>query len=144
MAQFVSYLEKNVQAVAYGDAPGRLVTGKAAMLYDGTWNAGAIAALDPNFQFGYFPVPGDTNANPNQLQGKYDMQFNIAAKSPNKDVGLKWFTFLSQKENYTPFVSALGFFPTMPGVTSTSAFVASIADKNKNFGMALGKIHLCS
>lgn len=136
MAQFVSYLEKNVQAVGYGDAPGRLVAGKAAMLYDGTWNAGTFAGLDPNFEFGYFPVPGDTDNKPNQLQGKYDMQFNIAAKSPNKEWALKWFEFLSQKENYTPFVSALGFFPTMPDVTSTSAFIASMADKNKNFGMA--------
>ena len=61
------------------------------------------------------------------------MQFNIYAKTANKDICLKWFDFLSQKENYTPFVSALGFFPTMPGVESTSKFVASLADKNKGF-----------
>jgi len=140
IGEFVSFCEKNVAAVAYGDAPGRLVAGKVAMLYDGTWNAGAITALDPNFEFGYFPIPGDVSANPNQLQGKYDMQFNIFAKSANKDVCLKWFDFLSQKENYTPFVSALGFFPTMPEVESTSKFVASIADKNKAFKPSWEKV----
>lgn len=136
MAEFVSFLEPNVQAVTYGDAPGRLVAGKAAMLYDGTWNAGAIAGLDPNFTFGYFPVPGDIDAKPNQLQGKYDLQFNIAARTAYKDACLKWMDFLSQKENYTPFVNKLGFFPTMPGVVTSNEFVNSLAEKNKNFGLA--------
>lgn len=140
MAQFVSFLEPNVAAVSYGDAPGRFVAGKAAMLYDGTWNAGGVAALDESFEFGYFPVPGDVSGNPNQLQGKYDMQFNIFAKTANKDACLLWFDFLSQKENYTPFVSALGFFPTMPGVESTSKFVASIADKNTGFKPSWEKV----
>lgn len=133
MAEFVSWLEPNVTAVAYGDAPGRFVAGKAAMLYDGTWNAGTIAGLDPNFQFGYFAIPGDVDGKPNQLQGKYDMQFNIYANSKNKDWALKYFDFLSQPENYGPFVDKLGFFPTMPGVKVGNAFVNSIADKNTGF-----------
>lgn len=140
MDEFLSFCEKNVQAVAYGDAPGRLVAGKVAMMYDGTWNAGALTGLDPNFEFGYFPVPGDVDGKPNQLQGKYDMQFNIYAKTANKDLCLKWMTFLSQKENYGPFVSELGFFPTMPGVESSSKFVASLADKNKSFSPSWEKV----
>jgi raffinose/stachyose/melibiose transport system substrate-binding protein len=131
--QVISWLEPNCMSIAYGDCPGRFVAGKAAMMIDGTWNAGTIAGLDPNFEFGYFPFPGDTDQGPNQLQGKYDMQFNIYAKSANTEACLKWMDFLSQKENYAPFVSACGFFPTMPGVESTSAFVNSMADKNKNF-----------
>ncbi len=131
--QLVSWLEPNVMSIAYGDCPGRFVTGKAAMMIDGTWNAGAIEDLDPNFKYGYFPFPGDVDGKPNQLQGKYDMQFNIYADSPNLDWCLKYFEFLSQKENYEPFVSALGFFPTMPGVTSSSEFVNSLADKNVRF-----------
>ncbi|MGI6623258.1 MAG: ABC transporter substrate-binding protein [Acetivibrionales bacterium] len=46
--QLVSWLEPNVMSIAYGDCPGRFVTGKAAMMIDGTWNAGAIEDLDPN------------------------------------------------------------------------------------------------
>lgn len=131
--QLLTWMEPNIMSVAYGDAPGRLIAGKAAMMIDGTWNAGGITALDPSFEFGYFPFPGDTDQKPNQLQGKYDMQFNIYAKTASKDACLQWMDFLSQKENYAPFVSTCGFFPTMPGVTSTSAFVNSMADKNKNF-----------
>ncbi len=140
MEKFVSYLEPNVAAVSYGDAPGRFVAGKTAMLYDGTWNASAITGLDPNFEFGYFCVPGDTDNKPNQLQGKYDMQFNIYAKTKNKEACLEYFNFLSQKENYGPFVSALGFFPTMPGVESSNAFVNSLADKNTAFTPSWEKI----
>ncbi len=131
--QLISWLEPNVMSIAYSDAPGRLVAGKAAMMIDGTWNAGAFASLDPDFKYGYFAFPGDTDQKPNQLQGKYDMQFNIFAKTANKDACLMWMDFLSQKENYTPFVSTCGFFPTMPGVSSSSEFVNSMADKNTNF-----------
>lgn len=140
MDQFVTFLEPNISAVTYGDAPGRFVAGKTAMLYDGTWNAGTIAALDPSFEFGYFPIPGDTNGNPNQLQGKYDMQFNIYAKSENTEWALKYFDFLSTPEVYGPFVSTLGFFPTMPNVETTSAFVNSLADKNVGFKSAWEKV----
>ena len=140
MDQFVSFLEPNVNAVSYGDAPGRFVAGKAAMLYDGTWNAGTIVALDPSFEFGYFPVPGDVDGNPNQLQGKYDMQFNIYAKTTNKEWALKYLEHLSTPEVYGPFVSTLGFFPTMPGVETTSAFVNSLADKNANFQPSWEKV----
>lgn len=131
--QLISWFEPNVMSITYGDCPGRFIAGKAAMMIDGTWNAGTLGALDPNFQFGYFPFPGDTDKKPNQLQGKYDMQFNIFAKTKNKDVCLQWLDFLSQKENYTPFVSECGFFPTMPGVTSSSKFISDVADKNTNF-----------
>ncbi len=140
LEQFVSYLEPNVMSVSYGDAPGRLVSGKAAMMYDGTWNAGTIAALDPEFEFGYFCVPGDVDGNPNQLQGKYDMQFNLVASSEHVDWGLKYFEFLSQPENYGPFVDVLGFFPTMPGIESSNEFVQSIADKNTGFSPAWEKV----
>lgn len=137
--QLVSWLEPNVMSVSYGDAPGRFVAGKAAMMIDGTWNSAAIEDLDPDFEYGYFPIPGDTDGNPNQLQGKYDMQFNIYANTPHKEWALKYFDFISQKENYGPFVSALGFFPTMPGVKSTNEFVNSLADKNRNFSLAWEK-----
>ncbi|MEN6316872.1 MAG: extracellular solute-binding protein [Clostridiaceae bacterium] len=133
LEQVISWLEPNIMAISYSDAPGRFVAGKAAMMIDGTWNSGTISGLDANFKFGYFPFPGDTDAKPNQLQGKYDMQFNIYSKTSYKDICLQWMDFLSQKENYTPFVSKLGFFPTMPGVQSSSEFVNSMADKNKNF-----------
>lgn len=140
MEQFVSFLEPNVASVTYGDAPGRFIAGKAAMLYDGTWNASSIKALDPSFEFGYFCVPGDVDGKPNQLQGKYDMQFNIYAKTSNKEWALKYFDFLSQPENYGPFVSTLGFFPTMPGVTTSNDFVNSLADKNTAFKPSWEKV----
>jgi len=36
-------------------------------------------------------------------------------------------------------VSALGFFPTMPGVQTDNEFVNSLADKNQRFGLAWEK-----
>lgn len=138
--EWASYFEKGVAAVDYASAPGRFVAGKAAMMPDGTWNSGAIEALDPDFEFGYFAIPGDAAGNPNQLAGKYDIQFNIYAKTPNTDVCLQWFDFLSQKENYTPFINALSMFPTMQEVEISNEFILSMQDKNTDFALAFERI----
>jgi len=141
--EWSQYFEKGVAQITYADVVGRFVAKKAAMMPDGTWDSGTIDAANPDFDYGYFCIPGDTaSADPVQLKGKYDIQFNIYAKAANKDWDLKWMDFLSQKENYGPLINKLSMFPTMPGVEITNKFVNSIADKNKDFQLAFERIGL--
>ncbi|MCX7708502.1 MAG: extracellular solute-binding protein [Clostridia bacterium] len=141
--EWSTYFEKGVAGIDYSSVVGRFVAKKAAMMPDGTWDSGTIDAAKPDFEYGYFCIPGDTaGAEPIQLAGKYDLQFQIYSKTANKDICLKWMEFLSQKENYTPFISALSMFPTMPDVQVSNKFINSIADKNKNFRLAFERITL--
>ena len=68
-----------------------------------------------------------------QLKGKYDTLFAASGKSKNKDAELKWLAFMSEKENYTTFINAIAMEPTMTGVTSTDAFLKSLAPMSKDF-----------
>jgi raffinose/stachyose/melibiose transport system substrate-binding protein len=139
MDQFASFYEKDVMGVDYASVPGRFVGGKAAMLADGTWQAAQLTKADPNFKFGYFTLPGDVaGSEPMQLYGKYDLAFSIFGKTKNKEAALNYLDTLSQKDVYTEFVNAIGFIPTMPGVTVSNEYVNSLAPLNKNFHLAFG------
>jgi len=124
--QFLSYMEDGYMGVAYSDVPARLVAGKAAMLYDGSWNAAQIESVDPSFEYGYFALPGDTRSN---FSGKYDLTFGINANSANTEAAAKWLEFFSQPENYTVFVNTNGFIPTMGGIETDNRFLQILGDR---------------
>lgn len=125
--QFLSYMEEGFMGVAYSDVPARLVAGKAAMLYDGSWNAAQIESVDANFDYGYFALPGD---NSNTFAGKYDLTFGVNAKSSNTEAAVKWLEFFSQPENYTSYINSNGFVPTMAGIESTNRFLQILGSRS--------------
>ncbi len=124
--QFLSYMEEGFMGVAYSDVPARFVAGKAAMLYDGSWNAAEIEKVDPNFEYGYFALPGDTK---NNFTGKYDLTFGINAKSDKTEAAAKWLEFFSNPENYTIYVNTNGFVPTMAGIQTDNKFLQILGDR---------------
>jgi raffinose/stachyose/melibiose transport system substrate-binding protein len=114
-------LEEGFKSIPYSAAPGRFVAGRAAMMPDGSWNITEILKADPNFQAGYFPMPG-TEAGL-AFQGKTDLSFHINARSPYTEGALKWMEFLADKANYTEFINTIAFVPTMTGITVSSSFL---------------------
>lgn len=124
--QILSYMEDGFMGVAYSDVPARFVAGKAAMLYDGSWNAAQIESVDASFDYGYFALPGDTRVN---FSGKYDLTFGINANSACVDAAAKWLEFFSQPENYTVYVNTNGFIPTMSGIETDNRFLQILGDR---------------
>lgn len=125
--QLWKYTEQGFGGISYATAPARFVAGKAAMMADGVWTAPALQQVDPNFQFGYFPLPGgDTASDNNFLAGKYDISWAIASSTKNKDAALKWLAFYSEPTNYSEFINADGLVPTQAN-TQTTPFLQSIA-----------------
>lgn len=111
MDQFASFLEPGVTGVAYSDVPGRFASGKVAMLADGSWQAPTIDAANPDFAYGYFPIPGKTareDGLPPQFGIKYDpCLLPWAANAKNKEGALAFLDYFSTKEVYTDFLNAL-------------------------------------
>lgn len=128
--------EKGFGGIDYSTITARFAAGKAAMLPDGTWEAPAIQQADPNFQFGYFPLPASDNAGDNNfLAGKYDIGWAIAASSKHQDAALKWLAFYADPANYTKFINAVGFIPAQPNI-QTTPFLQSIAQWTNNLRLA--------
>lgn len=119
-----NYMIEGFMGIDYASAPSIFATGKVAMLADGSWDAPTIATANPDLKFGYFPVPATEDAAKNaSFVGKYDVTWYAAEKGPNKEGALKWLEFFSEPENYTTFVKAAGFIPTMDGVSTDSEFI---------------------
>ncbi|MFT4144005.1 MAG: hypothetical protein QM644_06065, partial [Mobilitalea sp.] len=63
------------------------------------------------------------------------------AKSANTDAVIKWLEFFSDKDNYTTFINAIGFIPTMQGITVDNAFINDISPLNQEFQINYELIH---
>ncbi len=130
MEQFASYLEPGVTGISYSDAPGRFALGMLAMYADGAWSAPDILRGEPDFEFGYFPLPGvnprEDGLDP-QYGIKYDLSFSVPTNAPVKDGAFALLDYISQPEVYTAFLNAIGFTPTQD-VTLENAFLNSLAD----------------
>lgn len=124
MDQWNGFFEKGILGVDYNAALSHFVTGKAAMLADGSWRASEISAADANIKYGYFPIPNDSGDQ--VLQGRFDIGYLINDKSPNKDAALKWLAFLNEKENYTEFENTQGLIPTQTDTVMENNFLKEL------------------
>jgi raffinose/stachyose/melibiose transport system substrate-binding protein len=132
--KMLSYGADGFMGMDYGSLPGLFAQQKVAMIADGTWDAPTIAAANPNLKFGYFPIPGTSDAAQNKaLGGKYDMTFMVAEKSKNKDAALKYLAFFSDPANYAEFVNAVGFLPAQPNVDLKSDFIKELQPNLQGF-----------
>ncbi len=132
MDQFASYMEPGVTGVTYSDVPGRFAAGGIAMLADGSWQAPTIDLAEPDFEYGYFPIPGKTARTDGlapQFGIKYDLAFGVPSNAPDHDGALAFLDFFSGKEVYTAFLNAVGgFTPTQEGITLDNEFLNSLSD----------------
>lgn len=106
----------NWEGIDYSSIPSRFVQGEAAMLPDGAWQIPAIQTADPNFAFGYFPLPGsDDAANNKYIASKLEFSLSIPTSSKNQDLAKKWLALYSDPKNYDEFIANSGFGPAQAG-----------------------------
>lgn len=77
------------------DANEMFVSGKAGLLYQGTWNIGSIEQLiaGTDFEYGFFLVPTDDSGNPPVLNVQVDQAFMINDKADEKEWAAKFMEF---------------------------------------------------
>lgn len=127
--QILTFMEPNYLSLSYAEAPSRFVKGDVAMLYDGSWNAAEIEKADPEFEYDYFAIPGNTR---HCFTGKYDLTFGINAESAKTEAALKWLEYFSNPEIYTIFIDGNGFVPTMSWISTSNNFLMLINDRLKD------------
>lgn len=121
-------MERGASGIPGDAAPGRFASGAVAMFPGGSWYASAIEASEPDFEWGFIPFPGSSNAEDNQTWfGKSDMHWAIAANSPNTEAALMYLEAFSEPENYQAFINAVGFIPTQPTATLETQLGEEIA-----------------
>lgn len=93
-----------------------LISNKTAMLFSGTHMFSQIAAADPEFDLGWFPVP-DKKGKINLVGGSNPTGWALsaeAAKDENKQKMFdEWCRFFFNDENYKYFCEKLSSIPTL-------------------------------
>lgn len=130
-------MEPEAASIAGDAAPGRFASGAVAMFPGGSWYGAAIETAEPDFDWGYMPFPGSDNADDNQnMFGKYDQGWAVAANSQNKEAALAYLADFSEPANYQAFVDAVQVIPTQPGATLDSKIGAELAPYLDSFRVA--------
>ncbi|AFH61124.1 ABC transporter substrate-binding protein [Paenibacillus caseinilyticus] len=108
------YVDKGYLSTADNQTASMLVTGKAAGLFSGPWMFDQIKQADPNFDFGWYPVP-DRQGGVNvvglpQPQG-WALSSNVV-KDAEKTAAIKTFIrFFFSKEQYGKYLKAVNGIP---------------------------------
>jgi raffinose/stachyose/melibiose transport system substrate-binding protein len=127
-------LEAGVTGLSHDAGPARFAAGDVAMMPSGVWQAPALEAAEPEFDWSYIPFPGSDNPEDNQyLFGKYDQGWAVAANSPNQAAALDYLAMFSEPDNYQEFVNAVGFIPTQPTATLETKLGAEVAPYLENY-----------
>ena len=118
-----SFAEPTFPGISASTVTASFVNEEAAILPDGTWGAQGVIKGEPDFEWGYFPLPGSDDPEANSiLRGKLETNLAIPANAEDKDCALKFFEFYSQPENYQLYVTENGVMPTQPNMETTEFF----------------------
>ncbi|WP_426452457.1 ABC transporter substrate-binding protein [Paenibacillus sp. S-38] len=108
------YVDKGYLSTADNQTASMLVTGKASALYSGPWMFAQIKQADPNFDFGWYPVPdeqGGVNVVGLPQPSGWALSAS-AAKDADKTAAMKeYIRFFFSKEQYAKFLQAINGIP---------------------------------
>jgi raffinose/stachyose/melibiose transport system substrate-binding protein len=128
--QVYTYGQANFAGSNYSQMTSDFLTGKAAMISDGTWNVGSLRQAN-KVDFGYFPLPASNTAADNaSLGGKVELSLGVPSNAKNIPAAMAWLQVFA--DNYGAFNTAAGFAPSQTGA-SGDAFYTDIASYTKDF-----------
>jgi len=90
---------------------------QAAMVFYGIWGRSNWLELNPDFDYGYFPVPPASKAVPARVYVYMDGSYGLNAASENMEAALKVIQFTATPEYGTIFSSVTGEMTAVVGST---------------------------
>ncbi|WP_223592435.1 ABC transporter substrate-binding protein [Neobacillus bataviensis] len=119
------YFPENSQGLGMDDIRTLFATEQAAMLPMGSWEIQQIRSLNPDLDFGFFPIPSATGGNPTVTRW-VDGSYALNAKSKHKEEAKKFLEFMTTKEFGNKFANEFKMISAVPGVSSDDALVDSL------------------
>lgn len=113
--QVAQYLEPNYTGESWTTMPTAFADGKAAMLFDGSWDLSAVFQANPKMQVGYFPLPGSNNASLDAPILQTDLTWVVLSHSTNQQAAKTWLNFFASPKIYSQYVQTTGISPSFQG-----------------------------
>ena len=90
------YFNKDCLSIGWDQSRPYWVSGKAAMLAQGSWLPGMIASMDKTFEMGFFAFPNDDGTQP--LRAGASAWWSVNAKSAHLDAAKEIVNIMASKE----------------------------------------------
>ena len=111
-------IEQGATGLAHDAAPAGSPPATWRFMPSGVWQAPALEAAEPAFEWAYIPFPGSDDAADNQyVFGKYDQGWAIAADSPEPGRRPRLPRGVLRTRQLPGVRDAVGFIPTQPTAT---------------------------
>jgi raffinose/stachyose/melibiose transport system substrate-binding protein len=110
-----AFYQKDFMANSTAEMDAAFALGQVAMVFYGVWGGTNWLTLNPNFKYGYFPVPAE-KAGGARAYVYMDGSYGLNAGSKNRDAALKVLSFAATTEFGKIFSSLTGEITAMKGV----------------------------
>ena len=114
--------QSNSDGALYADTVAVFAEGKALMMANGSWALTVIKQQKPDFEVGFFPMPGLTADAPVMTVGAADMAVSISADSENIDASKDFVKYLSSTEAMQKYYDIDGSPTSVKGVETEGKF----------------------
>ncbi|WP_277586432.1 ABC transporter substrate-binding protein [Psychrobacillus antarcticus] len=125
MNDLKKYFPANSEGLGMDDIRTIFAMEQAAMFPLGSWEIPVVSELNPDLDFGFFPMP---SKNGNQSVTTWvDGSFAINAKSKNIEAAKTFLEFLTTKEFGELFVDEFKMISAIPGITSDDELLGELS-----------------
>ena len=114
--------QANSDGALYADTVAVFAEGKALMMPNGSWALTVIKQQEPDFEVGFFPMPGLTADAPAMTVGAADMAVSISADSKNIDASKDFVKYLSSTEAMQKYYDVDGSPTSVKGIDTEGKF----------------------
>ncbi len=111
------YLSQNVVGTGWSDAVNLMAASKAAMMISYDFAFGAVSAINPNTQLGFFAMPYVAASQKPTVSVATSILLAASAKSPHLAEAKEYLQFLSRPDIMGQFLGLQGALPTFTDVT---------------------------
>jgi raffinose/stachyose/melibiose transport system substrate-binding protein len=111
------YFQRNASGLQYSRAPGEFGKGGYAMTIDGSWSLSQILEMQPTFEIGAFPLPGNSDPAKNQIAaGKGAAAFSIFKNSTRIPEAKLFLEFLYRQDVYSRYINTVLGSPVVKNI----------------------------
>ncbi|MFF5081783.1 ABC transporter substrate-binding protein [Actinoplanes sp. NPDC000266] len=111
--------QKNPLGTSYEASQALAATGKTLGIVQGNWIIGLLKQKNPNGKFTMTPLPATDDPASFLMPAASGAGYGVNAKAKNKDLALKFITFIMSPEGMKLFTEKQGSLPTLPGAGTT-------------------------
>jgi raffinose/stachyose/melibiose transport system substrate-binding protein len=121
------YMPPTFAGIDYDTGNQLFLTGRAAMLFGGSFDIASYRALNPKINMDFIAPPAAKAGDPAQAAIFYDGGYAVNAASPNKEAALKLVNWMGSLDFGNQFSNDLGNVSPIKGVTITDPLLAEVA-----------------